>query len=151
MKKRQTSPKRIRTRSSLRKAAQSKDPTHDFKSTTMQIPLDAVFDDVQVENITRVEVAIPGRAPSTVPLDKHETLIGRGKECRLCLDLNNVSRIHARIVRNTEEFVIEDLESTNGTFVNNVRVMRCILHDHDQIRIGAAKIIFFRQKSVVAQ
>lgn len=42
--------------------------------------------------------------------------------------------------------IIEDLNSTNGTYVNGVRVNRCILRHNDLIRIGDATILFSQQK-----
>lgn len=118
-----------------------------FRSTTMEIPMDAIFEDVTVKNVTRLEVLRPGKASTTVPIENDETLLGRDKKCHVVLDLVNVSRVHARILSNGEDFILEDMNSTNGTFVNNVRIIRCVLHDNDQIRIGEARLVFFRQKT----
>lgn len=51
---------------------------------------------------------------------------GQGSH-ELNLNLNSVSRKHARIFLRKEEYHIEDLHSTNGTYVNGVRVVKCIL------------------------
>ncbi len=45
-----------------------------------------------------------------------------------------------------EEYIVEDMDSTNGTFVNNVRVKSCTLRHNDQIRIGEALILFTQQR-----
>ncbi len=51
-----------------------------------------------------------------------EVLIGRSTDCQLLLDDDYVSTRHARIRRAGAEFQVEDLGSTNGTFVNNQRI-----------------------------
>ncbi|MGC3995330.1 MAG: FHA domain-containing protein [Propionicimonas sp.] len=49
-------------------------------------------------------------------------LIGRASDCQLILDDDYVSTRHARISRTPAGFQVEDLGSTNGTFVNNQRI-----------------------------
>jgi hypothetical protein len=54
-------------------------------------------------------------------------------------DVAGVSRRHAEIVQQSNQWFLQDLNSTNGTFVNNQRVSphtRCLLHSGDQIRLG---------------
>ncbi|MGB7963694.1 MAG: FHA domain-containing protein [Propionicimonas sp.] len=50
-------------------------------------------------------------------------LIGRAPDCQLLLDDDYVSTRHARVVRNADGCLVEDLGSTNGTFVNNQRII----------------------------
>ncbi|MDR1710841.1 MAG: FHA domain-containing protein [Propionibacteriaceae bacterium] len=49
-------------------------------------------------------------------------LIGRSADCQLNLDDDYVSTKHARIMRGQDGYILEDLGSTNGTFVNNARI-----------------------------
>ncbi len=51
-----------------------------------------------------------------------ETLIGREVECTISLDSPHVSRYHAKIIVTQESITIEDLNSSNGTFVNGKRI-----------------------------
>ena len=51
-----------------------------------------------------------------------EILIGRAPDCQLRLDDDYVSTRHARIFKNTTGFLLEDLGSTNGSFVNSERI-----------------------------
>lgn len=76
-----------------------------------------------------------------------EISIGRKTSCQICIPLFGVSRIHARIYFFNEEYYIEDLKSTNGTYVNTIKIVKCILRNNDQIEIGEAKIIFIEEKT----
>jgi diguanylate cyclase (GGDEF)-like protein len=64
--------------------------------------------------------------------------IGRGSAAGLILDADSVSRKHARVERFGGGHKIVDMGSTNGTYVNGVRVKEQILKDGDRIGIGKA-------------
>lgn len=68
--------------------------------------------------------------------------IGRLPDCDLVIPTKYVSRRHARVVRNGSEWVLEDLASSGGTFVNRLRATRKVLQDEDEIRIGELRIQF---------
>ncbi len=72
-----------------------------------------------------------------------DTIIGRNpSECDVILSDRGVSDKHARIKQEDDEFVIYDLASTNGTYVNEKKVQKQILSDDDQIRVGGTVLIF---------
>jgi pSer/pThr/pTyr-binding forkhead associated (FHA) protein len=54
--------------------------------------------------------------------------------------------MHARIIYRNEEYQIEDLGSTNGVYVNGIKVEKCILREQDVIEIGGVKILFVEEK-----
>ena len=56
----------------------------------------------------------------------------------------SVSRRHARITRVLDEFVIEDLNSYNGTHVDGTPIISCVLHDGDTVQIGQTMYYFER-------
>ncbi len=64
------------------------------------------------------------------------TLIGRGVDCQLQIDADFVSRRHALVLVLPDETVIEDLNSTNGVYVNGTRISRRRLAEGDNITIG---------------
>lgn len=64
-----------------------------------------------------------------------ETLIGRHQDCTLVLQSAQVSRRHAAIVRNDGQFWLQDLNSSNGTFLNGERITTVELKDGDIIKI----------------
>ncbi len=71
-------------------------------------------------------------------------VVGRGAEADLRLDDEGVSRKHAKVVRLPErQFMLKDLGSTNGTFVNDKRVGAIPLRDGDRIRLGAKVVLKF--------
>jgi len=82
------------------------------------------------------------------PLDaKHETMIGRGKDCQIVLgsDIQDVSRQHVVIRPGTEPgtFEICDLTSRNGTYINGKRLYgRWVLQAGDRISLGGDKVEF---------
>lgn len=61
------------------------------------------------------------------------TVVGRAPECTLRLDANGLSRQHARLVLTKEGVQVEDLGSTNGTFINGKRLQRGIAKPGDEI------------------
>ena len=70
------------------------------------------------------------------------TVIGRLPECDVTLDDPSVSRRHARIVREGDRWMIEDLGSTNGVRVNGEQVGQSELRDGDRLDFGGVKLAF---------
>jgi predicted component of type VI protein secretion system len=68
--------------------------------------------------------------------------IGRLHDNAVVIDQPAVSSHHACIFREGEAFVLEDLQSTNGTFVNDRRVSRCRLRHDDVIVVGTEQLTF---------
>jgi hypothetical protein len=65
-----------------------------------------------------------------------ELIVGRHHDCDVVLSNPSVSRRHARLVFRDGNWIIQDLESTNGTEVNGVRVGRCSLRPGDRLILG---------------
>jgi len=79
---------------------------------------------------------------STFPLNADQVSIGRESASSISLSHNSVSRRHCLIERKGSEFVIRDLASFNGTFVNGVPVNEQTLVHADQIKIGSLALLF---------
>ena len=69
-------------------------------------------------------------------------VIGRETSADLTVSDPSVSRRHSQIEKDGEEFVISDLDSLNGTFINDVPVKRRPLHHGDRVRIGDSQFLF---------
>ncbi|VTU22646.1 Glycogen accumulation regulator GarA [Variovorax sp. PBL-H6] len=77
-----------------------------------------------------------------VNIEGQVTLIGRDPECGVQIDSLGVSRRHASIHWSGDRFVLTDLESFNGTFVNNERVWEHSLQNGDAIAMGECQLRF---------
>ena len=75
-----------------------------------------------------------------------EYLIGRDKNCHICLEIEGVSRHHARLTFQGYELVIEDLGSSNGVFIEGIQVqLPTRVRPDQQVEVGDARI-FIRLK-----
>lgn len=86
-----------------------------------------------------------GSAGQIVRLERGEELrLGRDVDNGLVLDDKGVSRVHCRMVFHEGKAYLEDLESTNGTYVNGERITRLCLEPGAQIMLGTAvRLRFF--------
>jgi serine phosphatase RsbU (regulator of sigma subunit) len=78
----------------------------------------------------------PSGQRSRVNLDKFPFLIGRQPDNNLVLRDNRTSRSHARIIQEDDQYILEDLNSRHGTWVNGHRIERHLLHNLDRIGFG---------------
>ena len=77
-------------------------------------------------------------------LDRAETSIGRGRDAYVDIDDAGISRRHARIVRLAgPRYILEDLGSANGVFVNGRKVEHVELVDGDRVQVGARLVLRF--------
>jgi hypothetical protein len=83
-----------------------------------------------------------------IELGSSEMIIGRSPGCGIRLKEDSISRKHARVVFHNEEYQIEDLNSTNGVYINGVRIVKCALRNNDQIDIGGIRLIFNEEKTL---
>lgn len=83
-----------------------------------------------------IHLTFNGEARS-MALEAVRFTIGRGPENSLCLPVSVVSRSQAEVIRLGSDFLLRDLGSTNGSFVNNARVAEQVLADGDVIRFGS--------------
>ena len=70
--------------------------------------------------------------------ESHELSIGRSTGCDVVLTDISVSRRHARLIPRDGVWVLHDLSSTNGSYLNGHRVSRCQLRPGDRLALGEA-------------
>jgi diguanylate cyclase (GGDEF)-like protein len=81
-------------------------------------------------------------------LVQSSTMIGRSSKVDIQIDEDSISRNHAVIEKRDDEFIIRDLESTNGTYVNDRSVEKHSLRDGDQIKIGSTIFKFLSGSNI---
>ncbi len=92
--------------------------------------------------------AITGTLEDTViSMNEGPVLIGRQAGATLKISNASVSRRHALIEKEGDKFIIADLGSRNGTFVNDVPVKRRELHHGDRVKIGESQFFFLFEDS----
>ncbi len=68
--------------------------------------------------------------------------IGRDTSQLIVLDDPFISRRHARIEKKTDHYILKDMSSRNGTFLNGNKIFSALLKEQDRIQIGKTKFIF---------
>ncbi|MEI8133373.1 MAG: FHA domain-containing protein, partial [Leptolinea sp.] len=92
---------------------------------------------------------INGAGTGTIrELNKPELVLGRNVDCDISIENFGISRLHAQILHIQDDFFLEDLHSTNGTFLNDQPVHnRQKIANGDQIRISDIIFEFHRDIS----
>jgi pSer/pThr/pTyr-binding forkhead associated (FHA) protein len=86
--------------------------------------------------MAKLSLMFENRLVKEVPIGTRPVGVGRSPDNDLPVDNPAVSNHHARVFFEAGRLVVEDLDSLNGTFVNDLRVERATLHDGDSIWIG---------------
>ena len=82
-------------------------------------------------------------------LDEQKMVLGRAPNAQIIINEQCVSRQHARCIRSGEHVILEDLNSSNGTFVNNEKLTgKVTLKDGDIIRFGTILFKYFSHDNV---
>lgn len=115
--------------------------------TTLSLGPDEV--DGQLETPTGPALVVRsggGRAGESFEAIGAHALIGRSPECDVFLDDVTVSRRHAELVAEGATYVIRDLGSLNGTFVNRHRIESTVLEDDDEVQVGKYRMTFLLRR-----
>ena len=75
-----------------------------------------------------------------LPVDRAWVVIGRGRGADLLIAEPTISRAHAAIGYEDRDFFVQDLGSTNGTWVNGAREKKVGLKDGDEIQMGKLRL-----------
>ena len=93
-------------------------------------------------------IVISAKSPALVgkmfKLERTETVLGRSLDSELQVEDDGISRKHAKILSSpSSDFQVVDLGSTNGTFLNGVRVDIAPLRDGDKLQVGSHTVLKF--------
>ena len=85
------------------------------------------------------------------PLNRFPVRIGRESNADICLEDPTVSKNHARIIDAMGDIILSDMGSTNGVFVNNIKVREWFLRDGDTIRIGDTIFLYSKDPRTLSK
>jgi len=98
--------------------------------------------------VSYLEVNASGRPRLNYKLTEEKAVIGRIEDNQITLPFTNVSRHHAAVYKSGEDYILEDNGSTNGSYVNGVKVARCALRPNDLIQIGESRIYYTEREEL---
>jgi predicted component of type VI protein secretion system len=99
--------------------------------------------------MSRLVLKFENSALKEVPLGTRPVTIGRAPDNDIPIDNLAVSNYHARVYVEAGSLVVEDLNSLNGLFLNDIRVERAMLKDGDAILIGKHHIVVDQTRDAV--
>lgn len=128
----------------LRRRSKARPPETPRPSTAPLVPWDET---VEIERPSYLTLVADVEPPPLFPLEQESVTIGRAEENDLVIDerfpgYQTVSRRHARLYRRAGHWVIEDLDSRNGVYVNQQRTGRNLLREGWYIGIGGVTFQF---------
>ena len=87
-------------------------------------------------------VLVTSEGDTSFPLTRDAYTIGRHRNNDIVISDPKVSSFHARIDRSAEGFVLVDLKSRNGSYINGKRIETGLLKTGDEVRMGTARLIY---------
>lgn len=101
---------------------------------------------IMVENSERVLYNLQGYEPKCIHIDDTKKIIGKDSErAQIQIKQEGISRVHALVVKEGEDCIIEDLNSTNGTWINGKPLeprTRYVLKQGDKVQLAGLEYIF---------
>jgi hypothetical protein len=95
-----------------------------------------------------LSIQLPGSPPVSHVLKDETITIGRMKGNSIVIDDSSISLMHAKITRKDGDFLLKDLNSTNGTSVNGQSIAEVRLHDLDRVRFAEINCQFLADAAV---
>jgi predicted component of type VI protein secretion system len=93
-----------------------------------------------------VTVVFGGQEQKSYPLDRPKLIVGREPTCEIPIDNLGISRQHCAFAQKGDAFVVQDLGSSNGTFVNGKKITEHFLNNDDEVVIGKYTLKFKNQQ-----
>ena len=92
--------------------------------------------------VTRIEVLRDGDRIADHFFESGRVIVGRSPDNEIYIDSKYISRHHAQFVSSDEGCLLEDLNSTNGVYMNDAPVKRQLLEDGDVISVGVHELVY---------
>ena len=101
--------------------------------------------------MAKLIIKFKGEIRHEYPINNKTILIGRSVTCEVFIDNLAVSRVHAEITHDGDKFIISDLNSGNGTYVNGICIATKDLKNGDLIRVGKHVLEFISKGDAVVR
>ncbi len=89
----------------------------------------------------KLELKFKNKVLKKIETEISEITIGRSPNTDIQIDNLAVSNQHARIIKQKDQYVVEDLNSTNGTLLNNEKISKAILKHNDIVGVGKHTLV----------
>lgn len=119
-----------------------RDPPDDDTSLLVSTEGRLAYEDVVRPTVAQLRFESAEPPGRVIALTELEYLVGRHRDNGIQVSDLGVSGFHARIYRSAEGYVIEDLKSRNGTWVNGARVFHATLADGDRVHLGQTDLVY---------
>jgi len=100
------------------------------------------------EYVTRIEVRSEGKVVAEYEFEEGRIIVGRSPDNEIYIDSKYVSRHHAQIVSDEFGCKVEDLNSTNGIFIEDTAVKKRTLIDGDVVSVGIHQLVYHDLRDV---
>jgi pSer/pThr/pTyr-binding forkhead associated (FHA) protein len=94
----------------------------------------------------KLELQFKDKVLKKIETEKPEITIGRSPDTDIQIDNLAVSKEHARLIKQKDQYAVEDLNSTNGTFLNDEKITRAILKHNDIVTVGKHTLVIFYEE-----
>ena len=101
-------------------------------------------------HVTQIEVQTDGETLSVLSFPQGRIIVGRSPDNEIYIKNKFVSRHHAQLVSDDEGCVIEDLNSTNGMFIDEKQIKKRRLQDGDVVSLGVHQLVYTDLRDVAA-
>lgn len=115
---------------------------HKVEAAVDPEPVTPVISSADPDHVTEIEIRTEGQTVIRQSFPPGRVVIGRSPDSELYVKSRFVSRHHAQIVSDDEGATIEDLNSTNGVFLNEQQLTRYQLQDGDVLSLGVHELIY---------
>jgi len=100
------------------------------------------YGDIVQPTVAQLRIINGDASGRIIPLTEPEYLAGRHRDNNIQLPDLGISGFHARIYRGPDGYVLEDLKSRNGTWVNGARIFVATLADGDRVHFGQTDLVY---------
>ena len=96
----------------------------------------------------KLELKFKDKVLEKIETENPEITIGRSPNTDIQIDNLAVSNQHARLIKQNNQYAVEDLNSTNGTYLNDEKITKAILKHNDVITVGKHNLtIYYKEEA----